>query len=157
TFLGGDGGTGKSKIAKQLAVSTVLGRGWMGQSVTRGSVLYIGAEDSKDELHRRLNDIAKAECVGLDRLSGLHLVCLAGQDAVLATCTQGNVMRPTPLWERIVRTVEDLGPALVVYDTLADLFAGDENSRPQARQFVQMLRGLALRTRSTALLLSHPS
>src|SRR6202008_3520491 len=54
-------------------------------------------------------------------------------------------------------TVEDLGPALVVYDTLADLFAGNENSRPQARQFVQMLRGLALRTRSPALLLSHPS
>ena len=50
TFLGGDGGTGKSKIAKQLAVSTVLGRGWMGQSATRGSVLYIGAEDSKDKL-----------------------------------------------------------------------------------------------------------
>jgi RecA-family ATPase len=46
---------------------------------------------------------------------------------------------------------------MVVYDTLADLFAGNENNRAQARQFVGMLRGLAIETRSTALLLTHPS
>src|SRR6185295_15698702 len=39
----------------------------------------------------------------------------------------------------------------------ADLFAGNENARGQAQQFIGMLRGLALETGSTALLLSHPS
>jgi RecA-family ATPase len=120
-------------------------------------VLYISAEDSSDELHRRVDAIAKAENIGLDRLESLHLLSLAGEDAVLATCNEGDLVRATPLWTHTTRLVERLGPALVIYDTLADLFAGNENSRPQARQFVQMLRGLALRTHSAALLLSHPS
>lgn len=48
-------------------------------------------------------------------------------------------------------------PVHVVYDTHADLFGGNENARTQAQQFVSQLRGLALETGSTALLLAHPS
>lgn len=157
TLLSGDGGTGKSLIAAQLAVATATGRDWLGQKVRRGPVLYVGAEDDTDEMHRRLTDICRAEDIGLDRLENLHLLPLAGRDAVMATSDKSNILRPTALWHRVSREVRKTKPALVVYDTLADLFAGDENNRAQARQFVQLLRGLAIETGHAALLLAHPS
>ena len=42
-------------------------------------------------------------------------------------------------------------------DTLADLFGGDEIKKVHARQFISMLRGLAIEFDVTVLLLSHPS
>jgi AAA domain len=58
TTLYGDGGVGKSLLALQLAASTVLGRGWFGCKPEPGPVIYFGAEDDEDELHRRLHCIA---------------------------------------------------------------------------------------------------
>jgi RecA-family ATPase len=89
TTLNGDGGTGKSLAALQLAVSTALGRPWLGQQVTPGRALFISAEDDRDEIHRRLADIARAEGVPLLDLDGLTLRSLAGKDT-LADLFGGN-------------------------------------------------------------------
>ncbi|CUH66151.1 hypothetical protein TL5118_01634 [Thalassovita autumnalis] len=51
----------------------------------------------------------------------------------------------------------DVQPTLIVLDTLADLFPGNENDRSQARQFIGLLRGLAIRGECAVLLLAHPS
>lgn len=122
TTLNGDGGTGKSLAALQLAVSTGLGRPWLGQEVTAGRALFISAEDDRDEMHRRLADIARAEGAELLDLDGLTLRSLAGKDALLAVPGQGDVMTETPLFQRIERWVCEHRPALTVLDTLADLF-----------------------------------
>jgi hypothetical protein len=55
----------------------VLGRSWLGADVVRGSVVYLGAEDDMDEMHRRFDAIAREQQVDLDRLEGLHICCLA--------------------------------------------------------------------------------
>ena len=157
TLFGGDGGTGKSLLAAQLAVATVLGRPWLGADVKRGSVVYLGAEDDLDEMHRRFADIAREQDVNLERLETIHICCLAGMNAVLATVNDRGVIQPTDLWAEFCRLVISFKPSLVVYDTLADLFGGNENMRTQVQQFVSMPRGLALETGSTALLLAHPS
>jgi RecA-family ATPase len=158
TLLSGDGGTGKSTVAMQLAVATALGaRTWMGAEVMRGPVVFLTAEDDEEEMHRRFNAIARKEGVDLDRLDNLHIISLAGKDAVLAAPTPQRLMMPTQLWGAFRKFVLAVQPKLVVYDPLADLFAGNENARPEARQFIGMLRGLAIETRSTALLLGHPS
>ena len=157
TTLSGDGGTGKSLLAAQLSVATVLGRPWFGHEVMRGPVVYLGAEDDLAEMHRRLADLAREQEVDLDHLDDLHICCLAGKDAVLASANERGIVEPTDLWFELRRIVLEVRPKLVVYDTLADLFAGNENARTHAQQFVSMLRGLALETDSTALLLAHPS
>ena len=48
-------------------------------------------------------------------------------------------------------------PRLLVLDTSADFYAGDEIARAQVRQFIGLLRGLAIRSGTAVLLLSHPS
>jgi len=157
TLMGGDGGTGKSLMALQLAVSTALGRQWLGLKVTAGRAVYISAEDDRDELHRRLCGICAAGFTSVADLGGLTLRSLAGEDALLAHLDRAGVLTPTALLTELDDTMAENAPALLVLDTLADMFPGDENNRAQARQFIGMLRGLAIRHRAAVVLLAHPS
>lgn len=158
TILNGDGGTGKSLIALQLAVSTALGRRWLGQECKSGTVLFISAEDDKKELHRRLDDIISAESIRFADLDKLVFRSLAGKDALLAVPDgKTNILHETPLFQIMDHWIGRHRPALVVFDTLADLFGGDENNRAQARQFIGILKGLALKHETTIPLLAHPS
>ena len=61
TLFSGDGGTGKSLLSLQLAVSVASGRNRVGKHVAEGSAIYISAEDDNDELHRRLDDTLRAD------------------------------------------------------------------------------------------------
>jgi RecA-family ATPase len=158
TLLGGDGGTGKSLTALQLAVATTAGRKWLGRAVRQGKSLILTAEDDLPEVHRRLADIVAEEGIGFADLDELAIVSLAGDDALLAVPDgRSNIIRPTALFGSLESLIEKFQPTLVVLDTLADLFGGEENQRAQARQFVGMLRGLAINYRLTMLLLAHPS
>ncbi len=157
TLLGGDGGTGKSLLTAQLAVSAALGRRWIGNEVRQGPVLYLSAEDDRDELHRRLADIIAAEQASFEDLADLTLESFAGGGALLANVDKGGGLVPTPLFDRIEETAAQIRPVLIVLDTLADLFPGNENDRAQARQFIGMLRGLAIRHRCAVVMLAHPS
>jgi RecA-family ATPase len=48
-------------------------------------------------------------------------------------------------------------PKLLIGDTLSDIFAGAENDRMQAKQFVKMMRKLVVPHGGTGLILAHPS
>jgi RecA-family ATPase len=64
TLLGGDGGTGKSLLAAQLAAATALGAPWIGfEEIFWGPSIYLSCEDDIDELHRRFDRII-AQMVG---------------------------------------------------------------------------------------------
>lgn len=153
TLLTGDGAAGKSLLMLQAAVATVLGDDWIGLQARTGPVVFVSAEDELDEVHRRLERIAGAR---LAELGALHIVPLAGRDAILASPRDG-ILAPTPLMAAIDGLVAETGATLVIVDTLADTFAGGENDRAHARQFVGMLRGLALRRDAAVVLIAHPS
>ena len=156
TLLSGDGGSGKSLMSLQLAVAVVGGGGWLGRGATRGSVIYISAEDDDDELHRRSDDILRAAGLPYAAMRGLTLRSLAGEDALLAMDTQLALME-TALFKELDNRASDDAPALIVIDTLADVYPANENDRAKVRQFVGILRGLAIRHKCAVLLLGHPS
>jgi RecA-family ATPase len=158
TMLSGDGGTGKSLLAQQLAVAAVLGKDWLGNAVKQGPVLVISAEDDAEELHRRFAAILAHNEATFQQMDGLVFRSLAGEDAVLGAVTgKAGLLKPTPLFAEVEAEALRLKPVLIVLDTLADLFGGSEIDRVQTRQFVGILRGLAIRCECAALLLSHPS
>ncbi|SEM61443.1 AAA domain-containing protein [Gemmobacter aquatilis] len=144
TLLTGDGGTGKSLLALQLAVACALGKTWLGRGVSAGRVLFLSAEDDEAELHRRLWDVVQAEDAALSDLDHLSIRSLAGEDALLAALDlRSGILRASDLFRELDAFMGDLRPVVLVLDTLADLFPGNENDRAQARQFVGLLRGLA--------------
>ncbi|MFG1284850.1 AAA family ATPase [Xanthobacter autotrophicus] len=160
TILSGDGAVGKSTIAVQLLASTVFGRDWLGLPVAAGPVIYVAAEDSLDELHRRFATIMDDMETSFAQLAGrgLHLIPLADcEDALLAIPDRSGNLRPTPRYCALEKRIEQVRPVLVVFDTRADLFGGDEIKRAHARQFIGLLRALAIRHRCTNVLLDHPS
>lgn len=159
TLFFGDGGTGKSLATLQLAVSTIIGADWFGMTTATGRVLLLSAEDDLDEMHRRLNDIVTSiGDIDFEDLADLKLSPLAGLDAVLGAATRkGGLIEPTPLWHAFEAEAKAWRPKLIIVDTLADVYGGDEIARAQARQFIGMLRGLALETQSAVIVLAHPS
>ena len=154
TLLGGDGGTGKSLLSLQLADAVASGGSWLGLETARGPVLFLSAEDEEDELHRRSSRIRP----DLEVLEDLVFAPLAGEDAVLmAPSGKDGLLKRTAVFGAFEETVRTVRPRLVVLDTLADLFGGDEIKKIHARQFVAELRGVALEYGVTVLLLYHPS
>ncbi|WP_282129522.1 AAA family ATPase [Roseobacter litoralis] len=156
TLFSGDGGTGKSLLSYQLAAAVVTGRAWIGKTTSQGSVIYMSAEDDDDELHRRLDDILRADGRKYDDMKGLTLRSLAGEDALLAVDSQVALMR-SELFKELDARAADEAPALIVIDTLADVYPANENDRAKVRQFIGILRGLALKRDCAVLLLGHPS
>ncbi|MGV8954683.1 MAG: AAA family ATPase [Cypionkella sp.] len=158
TLLGGDGGVGKSLLAMQLAIATASpgNSKWCGRRVSDGPAVYVSAEDDEDELHRRVRAICTADGIDADELFRLTIVPLAGEDAVFAA-PGGTGLKTTPLFIAIEAQLKKEPTALLVLDTLADLFAGDENVRAHARQFIGLLRGLAIRHHCAVVVLAHPS
>lgn len=156
TLLGGDGGTGKSLLALQLAVAVAAHTEWLGKPVQQGRAIFLSAEDETDELHRRLDDVLRATGRDYSDLDGLTMRSLAGEDALLAVESQLALME-TELFRELDARAADEQPELVVIDTLADVYPANENDRAKVRQFVGILRGLAIKRRCSVMLLGHPS
>lgn len=163
TLLSGDGGTGKSLLALQLAlaVSTVL-PDWVGISIgpeSNGGVVYLSAEDDMLEIHKRLAEICEAENADLGAALGLlSFLDMAGEDATLAAeKAHSGVMAKTALYGRLEATLTQRSPILLILDNLADVYAGNENSRSPVKQFVGLLRHLAMKYDCAIVLLGHPS
>jgi RecA-family ATPase len=161
TLLSGEGGVGKSIVSLHLAVATVLGRDWLSALPTPGPAIVVCCEDDVDELHRRLDRIIEhySATVGATykELKDIHLLSLAGQGAVLAAPNRNGLVQATKLFGRIHEAACDIRPRLIVLDNSADVFAGNENDRAQVRQFVTLLRDMAMSANAGLLLTSHPS
>lgn len=158
-LMGGDGGTGKSLLALQLAVATGTKAEWLGHEIHKpGVALYYGAEDDQDEIHRRLQEV----CEGMDVDPHEYAGCVQwrsaiAEDTVFAVLDQSGRVKPTPLMKRIDSEIADVRPSVVVLDTLANLHALDPNSQEQAKAFVSLLIGICQRHGCTIILLAHPS
>jgi RecA-family ATPase len=157
--MSGEGAIGKSLLLMQLSGAVVLGKDWIGTLPEQGPVLYFNAEEDDDEVRRRMEDVARH--LGASRQDmierGLRVLSYAGRDAILAQPDRFGIVRPTSLFERLRREALQLCPKLIVFDTVADVFGGKENDRGQTRQFITLLRGLAIDVNSAVVMSAHPS
>jgi archaellum biogenesis ATPase FlaH len=156
TLLSGDGSIGKSLLALQLAVARAIAREWIGLLPEPGRTLILSAEDDADEMHRRLEDIRKYYGVRMADLADIRLVDLVGEDSTLGSLKRGQI-EATAMYNALDAYLTEWRPSLVILDVLADMFSGDENSRPQSRQFIGLLKRLARKHDCALLLLAHPS
>jgi RecA-family ATPase len=158
TLLSGDGGIGKTTLALQLAVAMQIDGDWLGMKVTQGSVLFVTSEDDRKDVNLNLRAILKAEHKSLAHCPDLHILTLADRDACLAApSTKLGAIAATPLWHALVRVVERRKPRIVIFDALADLFGGEENSRRHVRGFIVLLKRLAMQQKLAVILIAHPS
>jgi RecA-family ATPase len=157
--LGGDGGSGKTMLALQLATAMARGaQDWLGAVVNPAPVVFLSGEEPEDEIRRRVARIAARQRFDCDALADLHFWFPSDfSDCTFATPGPGGVMQATPLFRSIEAAITERRPALVVLDNVAAVFAGNQNDRVMVRTFVNLFRGMARATGCGVLLLDHPS
>lgn len=156
TIVSGDGGVGKSLLSLQILTAAALGMSWLGKPVEKVKALGVFCEDTEGELHSRMAPIAHHYRAEFSDLTDLLLYSRVGMDSVLVNF-EHDEPKPTALYGQLLdlATAEDY--ELIVLDSLHDLFAGNENSRVHARQFVNLLRTFATETGGAVILNAHPS
>jgi RecA-family ATPase len=157
TLLYGDGATGKSLKTLQLCAAGVTGTLWFGMTVKQGRYVFITAEDSEDELHRRMDDISRESGLPLEDMSNFDTASFADEDTIMAALNGDGKLVETDFYREVVAVVEETRPTLLVLDTLADIFGGNEIIRGQARAFINMLRKIAIKYQLAVVVLAHPS
>ena len=159
-IMSGDGGTGKTKLALQLAAAIAAClRDWVGGVVdAEGPVIVFSAEEKLKEMHRRTLDVIEHRGLSFgDLRGGLHFIC--DQDnPVLGAVDRNVIVQPTMSLLRLERTVAAIRPALVIIENAADVFSGNESDRPNVTRFMRGLLGrLTVACESTVMLIQHPS
>lgn len=158
TILSGDGGGGKTTVALQLAVAVERGLGdWLGTVTESGPVIFFSAEEPEHEMRRRLASVARQRNLDPAEIENLHFHFADPDGCLLGTARPAGPIVPTPLFARLQAATLDIRPALVVVDTIAATFGGNQNDRVHARSFVGMFRRLAREADCAVLLLDHPS
>ena len=156
TALYGAGGEGKTILGQMLATACAVGALWFGQSVLRCNSLLLFCEDDLDEMHRRQDDINQHFGCTFADLAPMCWLPRLGSDNALMTFDRRP--RHTPLFAELSGTAKEHDARLIIVDTLADVFPGNENDRGQARAFAQVALGLLAReTQGAVLVLAHPS
>ena len=159
-LFSGEGGTGKSIIELTKNVAHVAGKDWLGSMPELGPAFYIGAEDEKDELWRRLAAIANHHKVTFNELAagGLHVLCLLGQDATLCAASgKSGKVETTALYRQLYDAAGDIKPKNISIDTLSRAFSGNEIDRVQVYAFANHMQALAMTAGGSVTVLSHPS
>lgn len=137
------GGLGKSFILLDLAMKVAGGDQGMhqetalgGKVIHNGKVVFMGAEDSANSMHRRISNISGPNL--RERASG-NLFVVPMPDAGGPMPFIQNVMGQysvTPEFADVRQQLQDLGDiALVIIDPLQAFAAADINTDPAAAQF----------------------
>ena len=123
--LGGDGGLGKSTLMLQIGCACASGRDWMGFPLKRKcKVLYFSCEDDQDEVHFRAEQITtRKRSLDLENFDAIE----PEEDTVLAAPDHrtGRIV-PTPLFLWLEEYIRENGITLLMLDSVADVFGGDE-------------------------------
>jgi hypothetical protein len=138
--LYGDGGVGKTTLAMQLAISVALGLPFLGHDVRQGRVYAFLAEDENDDAHMTFDEVISAYGVDYPARNLMRILPRLGRDNILMAFTAGS-KGATKLFETLLLDIVRFDPVLVVLDTAADLFDGNENERGQVRRFIQEICG----------------
>lgn len=136
SLLGGDGGTGKTLLALQLAIASAYGWTWLDLPVTQCPTVFFCAEESVNELHHRLEKIATPLISIRPLPKRLRLISTAHTDSELVTFEAGKPMKAGVLLD-IEDAIREMRAGLLIIDAQADAFDGDEIDRRQVRGFVR--------------------
>lgn len=154
----GDGGIGKSLLCQQLQTSTAMPCRWLGLDVEPMRSLGVYCEDSHDELWRRQVDINSAYRCDFDALRDVRWLARLGDDNLLMIFNSKGVGELTKFHGQLLEMALDFKSRLLIIDTAADTFGGNENDRGQVRQFVQRACGsIALKISGSVIVAAHPS
>jgi len=147
SVLFGRPGEGKSFLAIDMAASVATGTDWHGKKTTPGAVFYIAGE-GQNGLARRFKAWELARGASLENAPLLISSTPIGLDDPESAIKIKEVV--TALADKLKQK-----PALIVVDTLARNFSGDENSTKDMNTFVRAMDYLRHDWEASILIVHH--
>lgn len=159
TLLTGDGGTGKSLLAQQLATCTAMGLPFLGVPTRQQNSLYMTCEDDLGELHRRQEGINKALGITMADLEGrMLLLSRVGElDNSLLYFDRPEGPELSPFYTQLQATAQRHCSFFLVLDNIAHTFTGNENIRSHVAVYCNAMERLAASIGGAVMFLGHPS
>src|SRR5689334_16145172 len=115
-------------------------------------------EDPNNELHWRQIAINRDLGVDMGDLGDMAHISRMGMDNILMDFDRRtDAGKPSAVYEQLRGFVRDHGAQLVVVDTAAQTFKGNEIIRGQVTSFVNALLKIALEIDGAVILTQHPS
>ena len=142
TVFFGEPGAKKTYSVISLAVCAALGKPWLDKKTTQTKVLFIDEETRPDALRRRLRKCVLGE-IGTDEAE-IQYVCLAG----FLLDKKEDVIE-------LENLINKSGAGLVIFDALANIMSGDENSKKDTQPVFNALKRIAFRTGCTIIVIHH--
>lgn len=153
-----DGGIGKTQLAQQLQTSGATGKPWLGLRVEPCRSFGLYCEDDEGELHRRQDAINRQYGICFGDLADMRWASGTGEDNVLIRFERDGEAFMTPRFNELIKQAQDFKARLLIIDTAADTFGGNENDRGQVRQYISNALAKAARDIKGAVLVNaHPS
>ena len=146
TLLAGDGGSGKSNLARVLGLHVAAGGNrWIGLSVQPGRVLFVTLEDRPDLLRHRAQNIVARYGLDAGRAAANFAMVNGGDtDAVLCAGTAAFGTRDAVMTSAFRELqAHAKGFDVVIIDNASDAYAANENARAQVRKFIRARAGIA--------------
>ena len=143
--LYGAPGSAKTFVAIDFAMSVATGRPWQGKPVKRGSVLYIAAEGGAG--------IAKRAQAWLSEHGA------TSRETLVMWLTEAiQVNNDTDGVNHLLARIEEVAyaaPSLIIIDTLARCFDGDENQQEDMGRFIAGVDRVRKEMDSTVIIVHH--
>lgn len=144
SVLYGPPGVGKTFVGLDWALSIATGTPWLGRPTRRGPAVYVGAEGGRS-LGKRVNAWLTQRRISPQSVEGYFVL-------------EAVQLRSSAEWDLLRRQIErhNLGPALIVFDTLASCFVGgEENSAKDVGELVAACRSVEQETGAAVMLIHH--
>jgi RecA-family ATPase len=153
-----DGGIGKTQLAQQLMTSCATSTPWLGLRVEPCRSFGLFCEDDEDELHRRQDAINAHFGMNFGDLEAMRWASGTGEDNVLIRFERDGEAFMTERFEELIKQTKEHRAKLLIIDTAADTFGGNENDRGQVRQYISnALARAAMEIEGAVLVNAHPS
>jgi RecA-family ATPase len=160
TGFTGAGGEGKTLGAQMAATSVAIGKDWLGLKTVPMKAACVLCEDYPNDAYWRQNDINRKYGLRMAELAGRLLIMprRTKKHNYLAIFEPDGTLHKTTWFYQLVKRLKAFGARLVVIDTRADVFKGNQNDENQSREFVrQVLDAIAQAIGGAVLLLYQPS
>jgi hypothetical protein len=111
----------------------------------QGPVMIVSGEDPEGVLRNRADAICRGHGWNADAtLANVHVLCLAGVD-----------MREREWQDRILAAAREIKPVLVIFDPLAEIATGDENSNSERSALARAFRRICGEVGASVDIVAH--
>ena len=143
-MISGDAKIGKTWLSLDLGASVASGKPFLGKfPVGKGRVLLWLREDPPNEIEMQMRSVC-----------AYHNLDQRNLDIIMGDPTEEVNLEKEEDQQRFLAVIDELKPALVVLDTFASFFGGDENSAQDVKRATRFILRVA-RATGTAILVTH--